>query len=142
MSNWYPTSLEWMFEMNSFLNCCCDQQLRAIYGALENTMKYSLGSITIKSSEVNLELNDIEVEYSLEELKQFAENSALIVNTLVSAFEKLAPTIEGIAVRNDLRRVERDKARNAHEVFMEEMREKQENARDERRFDHEANMSK
>lgn len=84
-----------MFEMNSFLNRCCDQQLRAIYGALENTMKYSMKNLKIASPEIKVEfaIESIEVEYNLSELKQFALNGQLIMNTIKEAVKEIVPLI-------------------------------------------------
>lgn len=57
-------------------------------------MKYGMKNLTIVAKkEFEFKIEAIEVEYNVQELKQFAENGKLILDTLKSLIGEVAPVI-------------------------------------------------
>ena len=57
-------------------------------------MKYGLKNLTFEvSKEVTFKIGEVNVEYDVAELKQFADNAELIINAIKNAVIALTPMI-------------------------------------------------
>ena len=76
-------------------------------------MKYNISNIKFEVSEqASFQIENIQVEFDLAELKQFAENTKLIIDTIKESVKELVPVVSSV--------MEKDRAIR-HSYRMEEM---------------------